>query len=34
MARRDWHWHPDYDVERAFAEYLVPGISQRYQARG
>lgn len=30
-ARRDWGWHPDYDVERAFAEYLVPSIRQRYE---
>ncbi len=35
-ARRDWGWHPDYDVERAFADYLVPSIRQRYEkgARG
>lgn len=30
-ARRDWQWLPDYDVERAFAEYLVPNIRHRYQ---
>lgn len=30
-ARRDWGWKPDYDVERAFADYLVPNISKRYQ---
>ena len=30
-ARNDWHWNPDYDVERSFSEYLVPNISQRYQ---
>lgn len=29
-ARRDWGWSPDYDVERAFADYLVPTIRQRY----
>lgn len=29
-ARRDWGWSPDYDVERAFAEYLVPNIRERY----
>jgi len=29
-ARRDWHWQPDYDVERCFAEYLVPNIRKRY----
>jgi nucleoside-diphosphate-sugar epimerase len=30
-ARRDWQWQPDYDVTRAFAEYLVPNIRERYQ---
>ncbi len=30
-ARRDWGWEPAYGVERAFAEYLVPNIRQRYQ---
>jgi threonine 3-dehydrogenase len=30
-ARRDWNWSPDYDVERAFAEYLVPTIRRRYE---
>ena len=29
-ARADWGWKPAYDVERAFAEYLVPTISMRY----
>lgn len=29
-ARRDWHWAPDYDVDRAFEAYLVPNISDRY----
>jgi nucleoside-diphosphate-sugar epimerase len=29
-ARRDWDWHPAYDVERAFEEYLVPNIRKRY----
>ncbi|MDF1512362.1 MAG: NAD-dependent epimerase/dehydratase family protein [Anaerolineae bacterium] len=29
-ARRDWGWTPDYDVDRAFAEYLIPHIRQRY----
>ncbi len=31
-ARRDWGWQPDYDIERAFEEYLVPNIRQRYLA--
>ncbi len=30
-ARRDWGWKPDYDQERAFKEYLLPAIIQRYQ---
>jgi threonine 3-dehydrogenase len=30
-ARRDWGWQPDYEIERAFSEYLVPNIRRRYQ---
>lgn len=30
-ARRDWGWKPEYDLERAFSEYLVPNIRRRYQ---
>lgn len=30
-ARRDWGWQPAYDVDRAFDEYLVPNIIERYQ---
>lgn len=33
-ARRDWSWKPEYDVDRAFDEYLVPTISQYYRERG
>jgi len=29
-ARRDWGWLPEYDLERAFKEYLVPNIKKRY----
>ena len=29
-ARADWGWNPAYAVERAFAEYLVPAVRQRY----
>ncbi len=29
-ARADWGWQPDYDQERAFEEYLIPAITQRY----
>jgi threonine 3-dehydrogenase len=30
-ARKDWGFHPEYDIERAFGEYLFPTIRQRYQ---
>jgi nucleoside-diphosphate-sugar epimerase len=30
-ARQDWKWSPDYDVDRAFDEYLVPNIKKRYR---
>jgi threonine 3-dehydrogenase len=30
-ARRDWGWSPEYDVDRAFLEYLVPNIRMRYE---
>ncbi len=30
-ARADWGWRPDYDVNRAFEEYLIPDITRRYQ---
>lgn len=29
-AQEDWGWQPAYDVQRAFEEYLVPNIRQRY----
>lgn len=29
-ARRDWDWAPTYEMDRAFREYLVPSIKQRY----
>lgn len=29
-ARRDWGWKPDYDMQRAFDEYLIPTISGVY----
>jgi len=29
-ARRDWGWQPEYDQERAFSEYLIPAVRQRY----
>jgi nucleoside-diphosphate-sugar epimerase len=30
-ARRDWHFDPAYDFARAFREYLIPTIRQRYR---
>jgi nucleoside-diphosphate-sugar epimerase len=29
-ARMDWGWYPEYDVDRAFTDYLFPSIRQRY----
>jgi threonine 3-dehydrogenase len=29
-ARNDWGWLPDYDIERAFKDYLIPAIKTRY----
>ena len=31
-ARRDWGWQPDYDLQRAFEDYLVPNIKLRYSS--
>lgn len=31
LARQDWGWQPTYGVSRAFEEYLVPNIRQRYR---
>jgi threonine 3-dehydrogenase len=30
-ARRDWGFEPQYDFDRAFREYLIPTIRQRYK---
>jgi len=30
-ARADWGFAPTYDFERAFREYLIPTIQQRYR---
>jgi threonine 3-dehydrogenase len=32
-AQRDWNWRPDYDLERSFADYLVPNIRKRYELK-
>jgi threonine 3-dehydrogenase len=31
-ARSDWKFDPMYDLERAFHEYLMPGIRHRYRS--
>jgi threonine 3-dehydrogenase len=31
-ARADWGFRPAYDLERAFADYLIPTIRRRYAA--
>ena len=30
-ARHDWGFTPQYDLDRAFDEYLIPTIRQRYR---
>jgi nucleoside-diphosphate-sugar epimerase len=30
-ARRDWGWRPEYDLSRAFSDYLVPNIRSQYE---
>ena len=30
LARRDWGWKPDYDVDRFFDNYFLPEIRKRY----
>jgi nucleoside-diphosphate-sugar epimerase len=30
-ARHDWGYAPKYDFERAFSEYLIPTIRERYR---
>ena len=32
-ARRDWGFSPTYDFDRAFREYLIPTIRQRYRRK-
>ena len=29
-ARKDWKWKPDYNMVRAFEEYLIPAVRERY----
>ncbi len=31
LARTEWGWKPDYDVDRFFDEYFIPEIKKRYK---
>ncbi len=31
LARTDWDWHPGYNAQRAFEDYLIPNITARYR---
>jgi nucleoside-diphosphate-sugar epimerase len=31
-ARKDWGYAPKFDLERAFTEYLLPAIRDRYRS--
>ena len=30
-ARSDWNWSPDFDLNSAFEDYLIPQITKRYE---
>ena len=30
LARTEWNWKPDYDVDRFFDDYFLPEIRKRY----
>jgi nucleoside-diphosphate-sugar epimerase len=32
-ARHDWDWKPEYNMQRAFDEYLIPAVTDRYAAK-
>ncbi len=32
-ARRDWGWSPEYDIDRAFDEYIFPNIARHYREK-
>lgn len=31
LARKDWGWKPEYDVDKFFNKYFIPEIKKRYQ---
>jgi nucleoside-diphosphate-sugar epimerase len=34
LARLDWGWQPDYDVDKFFDDYFLPQIRKRYRRPG
>lgn len=32
-ARADWGWNPEFDLDRALDEYLIPNVRARYERR-
>src|SRR5262249_35068441 len=32
-ARTDWGFRPRYDLDRAFRDYLIPSVNERYSRR-
>jgi threonine 3-dehydrogenase len=34
LARLEWGWQPDYDVDKFFDEYFIPEIKKRYRRPG
>jgi nucleoside-diphosphate-sugar epimerase len=32
-ARRDWGWQHEYDMEKAFRDYLIPNIAEVYAGK-
>jgi nucleoside-diphosphate-sugar epimerase len=34
LARSDWGWQPDYDVDKFFDDYFLPQIRKRYRRPG
>ena len=32
-ARNDWDWKPEYGMQRAFDEYLIPAVTDRYASK-
>lgn len=33
LARTEWNWKPDYDVDRFFDDYFLPEIQKRYSLK-